>query len=831
MPIADMYDTGVLYFTEKLQARLNSIPDYALTVLEAPMGYGKTTAVRFVLQNTNASILWHTVYADGVAYFWNSFCKALAPLGPELADSLQKLGLPTDAVLVQKAVELIGGVRLTQATVLVIDDYHFVASDSLDNFFCFLLANLPPKLHIVITSRTVFLPKVIAGLQLKGDVNYIGTECFLLQSGDIAKYYALCGIVITKEQQASLFAYSEGWITPLYLSMRQYVEHGRFFISDNVAALVHSMVYQPLDTGLKKFLHCICLFDSFTMDQAQYMYPEENAAGPVEELFRKNAFIARDATTGRYCFHNLFLSHVRSTFARQSQECRNALWERAGHWHLKQQECAQAMTCFENAGNFRLILMALSTVKGAAVTGEHRQKIIRYFDDCPQELKIQNLAAMLVFIRFMISYNESVRLKAACAIFEGQIDAFGGTREQKNALWMEYERLLSLTKYNNIREMSKHHRNALYYMDKPVTGEENKGNWTFGSPSVLLMFYRESGRLAAQVNDLKECLPYYCRLADGHGSGAEFVMEAEAALYVGAIEKAEAVIHKGQHYARGQGQWSIMLAAAFVQMRLALLHGSYPEAVSLQRQTRDLIETNKQYLLLHTLDMCESYMYLLLNLPGRTAGWIAGGNYTGTRLMFPALPALYIVQGRYLLANGEYRKLQGMAEVFLTAVAVYPNLLSEIYTRIYLAAAHHKLTAKDEAIASLKAALAIALPDRVYLPFAENGSYIMDLLKQLAAEEQYAGHVKQIFSLRKKHEQGIKKILRTHFAAHKPDLTARENEVAVLAAAGLSNREIASNLVISENTVKARLKMVFEKLAIKSRVQLQERLKDSKAKK
>ncbi len=105
----------------------------------------------------------------------------------------------------------------------------------------------------------------------------------------------------------------------------------------------------------------------------------------------------------------------------------------------------QAMICFENAGNFCLILMALSSAKGEAITGEHKQKIIEYFDNCPQELKSQNLAAMLVFIRFMIFYNERVRLKAACAVFEGHMEAFAETREQKNALWMEYERLLSLT--------------------------------------------------------------------------------------------------------------------------------------------------------------------------------------------------------------------------------------------------------------------------------------------------------------------------------------------------------------------------------------------------
>ncbi len=51
-------------------------------------------------------------------------------------------------------------------------------------------------------------------------------------------------------------------------------------------------------------------------------------------------------------------------------------------------------------------------------------------------------------------------------------------------------------------------------------------------------------------------------------------------------------------------------------------------------------------------------------------------------------------------------------------------------------------------------------------------------------------------------------------------LTAREIELTVMTAGGLSNREIAEKLFISEGTVKSHLHTIFEKLSIKGRMQL-----------
>ena len=58
------------------------------------------------------------------------------------------------------------------------------------------------------------------------------------------------------------------------------------------------------------------------------------------------------------------------------------------------------------------------------------------------------------------------------------------------------------------------------------------------------------------------------------------------------------------------------------------------------------------------------------------------------------------------------------------------------------------------------------------------------------------------------------------------ELTARERQIAVLVARGLSNKDVAERLVISKRTVDAHVNHIFAKLGLSSRVQLTIWLRD-----
>ena len=75
----------------------------------------------------------------------------------------------------------------------------------------------------------------------------------------------------------------------------------------------------------------------------------------------------------------------------------------------------------------------------------------------------------------------------------------------------------------------------------------------------------------------------------------------------------------------------------------------------------------------------------------------------------------------------------------------------------------------------------------------------------------------------RKYPNGIKKSLSCKCdsaLSEKYHITSRENEIIALIFNGLSNREIASKLIITENTVKKHINTIFRKLNVRTRTQL-----------
>lgn len=819
---SEKYNTRSLYFSERITNAMGQIPDYSLTIVEAPMGYGKTTAVREQLNFYKANVMWERVYDNSLSSFWNGFCHLFSGFDEEHSQSLLQLQFPYDSVSLGTAQNILARIELPANSVIVIDDYHLAECSETNSFIELLVMSEIMNVHIVLITRYTYFPR-LEELQLKGYLYHIKQESFELMPKDIIGYYKQCGISINANEAGELYSLTEGWISALYLLMLNFGSKGSSLHLADIHTLIDKVVYSPLPEACRNMLIDMCIFNSFTLEQVEYVWKGDNPAAQMAVVVGKNAFVTYDAREKTYYMHSMLKSYLTEKLDCKEKSYKEALHKQAAHWYRGNGDYLISMRYAYLADDFDALLQVVELDKGQSFNSDYKELIIKYFEECPTESKRKFPYAMLILARRMFTFNEPCLFKRICGEFMTNIQNMDSQdTDYKNRLLGEYELLLSFTGYNDIEKMSEYHRRACGLLKSPSSILDGKGSWTFGSPSVLYMFYRKTGELENEVQIIREAMPFYYRTTNDHGKGAEKVMEAERYYYLGEFENSEIVMHNAFQAANETLQSGIIICLVFLQIKLAFMKGDFSSILHLFRKMREDITEEKWYLFMHTLDICEAYIYSCLNIQEHIQPWIKNGEFKNARLLFPAMAFLNIVYGRVLLIDGEYLKIIGSTESFIGIATVFPNLLGQIHTYIYLAAANNRIFRQNEALAAVKQALDIAMPDKVYMPFVENCDYILPLLEELNRQGIYRQEIARILELNKPYQKAVGLITKEYFAESKPALAERELEIAQLAAEGFSNKEIGERLFISQNTVKTQLKRIFDKLDINSRVLLKQ---------
>lgn len=818
--------TSSLYFPKQIKVAMESICDYPLTVVEAPMGYGKTTAVREYLRTFKADELWVRVHDDLISGLWNGICNTLEEFDEKISLSLIELGFPDDSVSLQESLKLIRKIKFPEKTFLIIDDYHLINKPEVGNFIKFLTVNEIANLHIILIARFIELEK-IEELSLKGYLYHITKETFELTPVEIKKYYKLCGINLKDSDCEKLYILTEGWYTALYLLMLNYIKNESFEATRNIYKLIDNTIYLNFSDEIKGFLHAISLLDSFSLELAIALSGNDNAERFLSEIISKNAFVKYEEKTKTYQVHHIFSKYLQYLFNRRDISDRRLLYQRMANYHMKNGNYVQAMENSYMAGDFENMLCALEEDKGHSIHNEQQEVFIRCFEECPKQLRQSHPIAMLIYAICLFSFNEMERFDQTCREFEELVqnnDKFD--KDKICELNGEFELLLSFTKYNNIQKMHQHINKAAMMLNQPAEFLDTKSSWTFGSPSVLYMFYREPGTVKDELKNLKEAIQVYKNLTNGHGTGCESIMESEYHFNRGDFESAEIFVNKAFYPANRNGQGDIVISAMFLQARIAITKGDYTSVLNGLKRMREKMTRKRWYGLMYTIDLCEAFVYSGLKQYEKIPLWIKEGDLDSGKLYFPTRAFYNIVYGRVLLIKGEYLRILGIAEELIMEASIFPNLLSMIYTYIYIAAANYKIHRRSDALASIEQALHYAKEDQIYMPFVENCDYITPSLEELYRKGVCREAISTILELYQSYHVAVEQIIKDNFTETKPKLTKREKEIALLAAKGLTNKEIGETLFISTNTVKMALKNIFSKLSINNRVLLNQYLND-----
>jgi LuxR family maltose regulon positive regulatory protein len=309
-------------------------------------------------------------------------------------------------------------------------------------------------------------------------------------------------------------------------------------------------------------------------------------------------------------------------------------------------------------------------------------------------------------------------------------------------------------------------------------------------------------------------MPYWYRLNKNHGSGAEHLFEGELQFMRGNFTDAIISLHRALHNANQNGQPAMAIAADFLRLRVETFQGKYDTVEPALGQMRELAGKSRLFMLQHTVDICEAWLFALSGQPDRAADWIAEGDLSSTRLVFPAFHFLHMVYCQLLLARGEYAALIAREEEERALYRVFPNLLSEIYLDVQLAAAYEQLSRRRTATNHLIRALGAAAPDNIFLPFVENCNTIIEPMREIP-DGIWEDHIEKILALYLQNRMEKHGEITLPAAASANELlTERDLSIVRLLAAGKSNKEIAAELYLSESYVKTLLKRIFQKLGI-----------------
>lgn len=823
MAVIKNFNPNEIYISSRLGKRFESISESPLTIVEAPIGFGKTMAMREYLARSGYRSTWINVENTDKDLFFSDFCDRIYSLSESAAHNLKAVGFPIDKFASSKIAAALSDIKFRDKYILVIDNYQLIA----DEFIDLVLIDLNNKKSnlIVIAITQAIASDTILDFVLRKKINYLGKDEFELNGQEIEEYYKKCGLKLEEDESNMLLQYTEGWISALYLQLLSYEDAKRFEPTASIDSLVSKTIWDKLTRVQQDFLISMSVFDSFTIRQAMNIFESTLLEEDITDILSSSGFIRYDSKERKYYIHSILKYFLDEEFEKIEPVFKNEIYKHAGMWYDANEKYYTAITYFYRIKDYESIMKMDYTCSDLIdnLGKNNKEMFMSIAMKTPEKVKIKYTKTYLIFVFLMFVYNEKDCFKVECEHVEHLIRDNEELNERETDLLLgELELVKALLSYNDIKLMGESYKKSFELMRTPSRIFTGIGSWTFLCPSVLAVFHRTSGGLKDELETLDDIMPYYYRITDGNGKGGEALLRAEMLLNQGLYPDAEMLANKAIYMAESREQTSVYLSAMLILARIAFIKADYETITKSVEGMKRKIDETKRYDLNSMLDMCIGYLNGIMGNVDLIPGWLKDHNTIESYTKITNLGYANLIYGMYLLLSEEYSKLISISGQFLAIANANDNILYKIYTYIFIAIAKINTRTNEKTVSMICEAIELAKKDRLYLPFIENYNEIACILEKAEINLEYKEFVKNVKSLAKTYVKGLKSVQKASKSEQSYGLTNRELEVAKLAANRMTNKEIADALFIAESTVKSNLKIIFNKLEINSRNDLRD---------
>jgi LuxR family maltose regulon positive regulatory protein len=812
------------YYSDRLKFKLNELRSAHITIVEAPPGYGKTTAVRDFLEKgllPDIPVYWYAATEEIPSACFRRFAQVIGKIDSRAGERLLKIELP-NAATIGAACDALRELQCRQEAYLVVDNFQFLLSALPPAFLSALIEHGGEGLHIILMTH-MLKHNDLSAISGYGFL-HITTNDLRLDAQDIRRYYAGANIYISPEDAGAVADRTWGWIIAVYLQLRAFREKGTFTDTRDILMLMENLIWSRLTQAQQDFLLFLSPLETVSVRQ---MCPLLGC--PVLPGYAMDAlscpFIRYDPAEGRYEIHSI----LKGLLAQKRYE-RGAAFERdcfmrAGDLSREEGRIPEALSFYWQIKDYeRMLSLDLSRVIFEKIGDVFFFTIaLDAARNCPENIMNRHPLSML-----QIAF--AIRMTGKTAAFDALMDRLYPVLDMHRGmpeLMGEWLLLSSFRHHPRLKDMTAVLKQAAPYF---------KGGcsqvilpfmpFCFGSCGPLVEYHIQPGEADNEADALEEYIALYSVLTGGHGSGADMLYRAELAYYRGDIDEAEILACKAGCLAQSKQQGIVHMGAALQTAQIALNKADtegWQRAVDAMKRAASY-PCQDSYVMRAAVDILRGILLTELNVPEGVAVWLKVGDFSGQMLLPAMVPLALLVHVQYLLHQGKAAQLIGIAQAeYLDGPACTPML--NWLLSLAVATGYTALNNPQQAENFVRRAGEAAVPDGLILNFA-TFSWVLHGRSDKFIQKECPALLERFQEMKERFGAGWYKLHCDLKQEKLPeDLTVREREVAQLAAKGLRNGEIARQLSISEATVRAHMRAVFQKLEIDRRFKLAEKLR------
>ena len=865
----------------RLIERLDQGIERKLTLVSAPAGFGKTTVLAEWFAATPANerpTAWVSLDQgdNDPALFWAYFISALQTVQSGVGENaLSQLRSPQPPPIEALLGTLLNEIAtISHDFVLVLDDYHVIDAQPVHEALAFLLDHLPPQMSLVIASRAD-PPLPLVRLRGRGELAELRAADLRFTADEAAAFLNdVMGLDLSSGDVAALETRTEGWIAGLQLaalSMQGREDVTGFigaFAGDDryIVDYLVEEVLQRQSERVRSFLLQTSILDRLSGPLCEAVTGQEDGKGLLEVLERGNLFVVPlDDKRHWYRYHHLFADVLQAHSMEEQPDRVPTLHLRASEWYEHNGLPADAVRHALAAQDFeRAAALVEQTARSMVARGEVTT-LLTWLEALPDtlirsrpQLCLAHAWALLLFGKLDEAELRLRDVEAGSAVVssrhdQAELESMPGEvaavrafiahvqEDMPRAIELSHLALESLPEDNlHLRGLMAGNLGMAYHQSgdiaearraysEAVTISQKTGHALMVVVSLagLAQLQMLQGHLGRSVGLYEQARQFLVELMGQPG----LRLPAASLYHTGlgeVLRERNELEAAARHLLEGielgkQVGLPVILADGYVALaRVRQAQGDADGAQDMLRHADELARASKEAGIVAPVAACRVRLWLSSAGASLDAAARWAQQYGLDNELSYLREVEHIAVARALIAIGQSHEALGWLARLREAAEAGERTGSVIEILSLQAMAYQARGDRNLAMAALERALSMAEPEEYVRVFVDEGAPMAALLRRAASRGIAPAYVSKLLDALEAEAPMRRGPTGPASPVAQPleePLSERELEVLRLVVDGLSNRDIAQELVLATGTVKKHINNIFTKLSVRSRTQ------------